>query len=188
MKTSPDDIKKTLVDLDRIVADTRRAIVALHTADHLILWGLIWMIGFGVGQFTGGSIPWVWLPLAAVGMVGSGWIGWRKARAVSSPLLLRILCFFLVLIGYAMVWAVLLHPFNHHNFSVYIASVFLFAYVVGGLWLGRIFVGMGLLITALAVFGVLFVPDWRDGLMAVLGGGALIGTGVYIRRAWTVRE
>ena len=57
---TPPDISRNeaaaaLDDIQQIVAHTRRAIVAAHTADHLIVWGLAWMLGFGAATSRAAS-------------------------------------------------------------------------------------------------------------------------------------
>jgi hypothetical protein len=184
MKATPENARAALADMERIVTATRQAVLALHVADHLILWGLIWMAGFGLSQFTSWHPGWIWLPLSLGGMLMSVWIGWRKAQAVSSPVLGRIFWSFVALLLFAIIWAVLLHPFNHRNFAVYLATVFMLGYVTGGLWFGRFFVFLGMFVTGAALAGVFVAPQWIDALMAVLGGGALLGSGIYIRYSW----
>jgi hypothetical protein len=184
MNISPEEAGATLEDIQRIVARTRRAIVGAHVADHLIVWGIAWVLGFGATHFTNWHPGWTWLPICAVGAALSAGIGIRAGRRVESPVGGQIFCFLLVLVAFAVVWAMILHPFNHRHLGAYIATVFMFAYVAGGIWFGRFFIGLGLGVTAIALAGVWLAPAWLDLFMSVGGGGAMVASGAYIRRVW----
>ena len=62
----------------------------------------------------------------------------------------------------------------------------MFMYVVMGLWAGRLLFWLGVVMTLLIVSGFfLFYLQPAFWLwLAVLGGGTLAGTGLYIRKAW----
>jgi hypothetical protein len=184
MNVSPEEASVALEDIQRVVARTRRAIVGAQVADHLIVWGIAWVLGFGAMHFTTWNPGWIWLPICIVGAAFSAGIGVRAGRRVTSPVSGQIFWFFAVLVVFAVVWAVILHPFNHRHFGAYFATVFMFAYVAGGIWFGRFFIGLGLGVTAIALAGVWFAPAWLDLFMAGGGGGAMIVSGAYIRRVW----
>jgi len=184
--TAEVDEAATLVDdLEHVQTRTRRALLSAHVADHFIVWGVAWLVGFGLTAVTTWSPGRIWLPTVAVGVLLSGWVGRRTRRVVESSDALRIFGFFGVLGVFAVVWAILLHPFNARHMGAYVATVFMFAYVAGGLWFGRFFVVLGCLVTLIALVGAFVAPGWLDGLMAVGGGGSLLAAGLYIRRAWS---
>ncbi len=54
-----------------------------------------------------------------------------------------------------------------------------------GIWFSRDLVVIGLATTILALVGFLAVPHLFNLWMAFLGGGTLIGSGLYIRQRWT---
>ena len=61
----------------------------------------------------------------------------------------------------------------------------MFAYVVGGLWLGRFFVWLGLGVTAVTLVSLFALPDYFWIVMAVIGGGAMLLSGLHMRRTWS---
>ena len=185
MALSHDEAESLLDDVERVLARTRRVVVAAHVADHLIVWGLAWMVGFGAGYVTSWHDGWIWGVVASAGAGLSAWVGVRSRRSIESRDPPRIFWFLAVLALFAAVWAAILHPFNVPHFGACVATVFMFAYVAGGLWFGRFFVGLGLVVTAVALLGVLVMPAHLELLMAVAGGGALLASGLYIRRSWT---
>jgi hypothetical protein len=184
MVPTKDEAAVLLDDVERVLARTRRAVVAAHVADHFIVWGLAWMVGFGAAYATRWHEGWIWAVVASIGAVLSALIGLRSRHSIESRDRPRIFWFLAILALFAAVWAVILHPFNSRHFGAYIGTVFMFAYVAGGLWFGRFFVILGLGVTAVALLGVLMMPAHLDLLMAAAGGGALFISGVHIRRSW----
>ena len=75
-------------------------------------------------------------------------------------------------------------PPDFKRSAAYFATVAMFGYVVGGLWLSRFFVCLGLAVTALTVLGLILFPEHFYLWMALIAGGSLILSGIYIRRAW----
>jgi hypothetical protein len=184
MTPTREEAAVALDDVQRVLARTRRAIVAAHVADYFQIWGLAWMAGFGASHFTDWPDGWIWLPVVAVGVTLSVLSGLRSRRSVESSDRVRVFWFLLALVAFGAVWAVILHPFNVRHFGVYIATLFMFAYVAGGIWFGRFFVVLGLGVTGVALIGVLAAPALLDLLMAAAGGGSLFAGGLYIRRNW----
>jgi hypothetical protein len=184
MATTKEEAAILLDDVERVLARTRRAIVAAHVADHLIVWGLAWMAGFGAAYATSWHEGTIWAVVASTGGILSMLIGLRSSRSIESRDRLRIFWFLAILTLFGAVWALILHPFNARHFGAYVATVFMFAYVAGGLWFGRFFVILGLAVTAVALLGALMMPAHLDLLMAAAGGGALLTSGLHIRRSW----
>ncbi|MHC4618242.1 MAG: hypothetical protein ACYTEQ_10870, partial [Planctomycetota bacterium] len=62
----------------------------------------------------------------------------------------------------------------------------MFAYVVTGFWVDRVLLWLGVVVTLVILFCFyLFLSHpafWLS--MALLGGGTLAGTGLYIRLRW----
>ena len=138
-------------------------------------------------QFTDWNPGLIWLPVGLIGGRFSAWIGARAGRRVTSPVSGRIFLFLAVLMLFAAAWLWILHPFNQRNVGVYVATVFMFSYVAGGLWFGRFFVFLGVGVTVLALAGVRLAPEWLDLIMGLGGGGALTASGLYIRKNWQPR-
>jgi hypothetical protein len=59
----------------------------------------------------------------------------------------------------------------------------MFGYALAGIWFGRAFIILGLMVTALTVVGYLWVGPWFNLYMAVVDGGGLMLCGLWMRRA-----
>ena len=184
MNISKQEAQESLAEIESVISQTRRTIAHGGTGAILIMWGIVWVLGYSATQFMPQRAGTIWLCLVVAGIVGS-WIGAARIRPQGkSGSFHRVGLAWMILFGYATVWILLLHPTNDNAVGAFWATVPMFAYVVGGMWLGRFFVWLGLIVTALAVGGYFLLHEWFGLWMAVTGGGALIVSGAYIRKFW----
>ena len=198
MDLSKEEAQDSLNQIEAVFARTRKAIASGSASALLILWGAIWVAGYlSIYAFTPRAaeapeyprfsliLTIIWAVLILIGVVDSWIIGVRKSPT-KSPHNQRLGFFWFFLFVYANVWLVLLWPWNHYQMQAFVAALVMFAYVVMGLWFDRFLLWLGLAVTTLIVLGYflfLFQPTfWL--WMAVMGGGTLMTTGLYIRKAW----
>jgi hypothetical protein len=188
MTISKEEARQALLDIDSTMRSTRLAIANGCASPMLILWGCIWIAGYTANQFLGPRSGIAWMCLSTIGALFSI----RLRRPTKNPNGPKIGIFWFALFAYSVMWAWLLfgprpgtsNLANVNRMSAYFATIPMFAYVVGGQWFGRFFTILGLSVTALTFLGLWLVPNWFQLWMAVMGGGSLIGSGVYIRRFW----
>jgi hypothetical protein len=196
MNISKQEATAALGEIEDAITQTKRAIGRGGSSATMILWGIIWMVGYSCSQFAPRRAQVVWLCLVFIGAVSSWALGGRSRR-LRSPNGSRIGRGWLVLFAYAFFWFLLLHldsppgrPVLHLKDSsgrqsgAFFATVAMCGYVVAGLWLGRFFIWLGAAVTLLTVAGYFLLPDWFFLWMAITGGGSLIVAGLYIRRFW----
>jgi hypothetical protein len=195
---SPKDAFASLAEIDQTMAQTRKNIAAGSSGPVVILWGIIWVIGYARLQFFPDSISWLWPALDVIGFAGSVYLFRRSP--VKSPNHRRMACAWLILMGYALVWALLLcrrdlpsapaaggfvfSPSLARRIVTFGATIPMFAYVIMGLWLDRFFIWLGALVTLAVLAGYLFIPHYLYLWIALTGGGAMIVGGVFIRKFW----
>jgi hypothetical protein len=183
MNITKQEAQESLDEIQQIILKTRRAIHYAGTGAILIIWGIIWALGYSAAQFLNRFCGPIWIGLTILGTVATWIYSSRKWPGERNPNTLRIGLFWLVLMGYAVIWSWLLQPGGRQQAAFY-ATIAMFAYVVGGLWLGRFFVWLGLAVTALTVGGFFLLPAYFCLWMALAGGGALAASGLYILKAW----
>jgi hypothetical protein len=202
MDITKQEAHESLAQIEDAIAHARRAIGQGTTSSILIVWGLVWLAGYLSTQFEPKMAPTVWLCLVIAGSLASWICGSRSRSRLNSLDGRRVGLFWLVLFTYAAFWFVLLHSepgqrgFGFTRLTIhdadtitqqsgaFFATVPMFAYVVGGLWFGRFFIVLGAMVTVLTIIGYCFVPGWFNLWMAVIGGGSLVLSGLYIRRYW----
>jgi hypothetical protein len=189
MNISLEEAQASMNLIHQTQARMRKAIASGYASSLLILWGLIWIVGNTGLHFShriGGRI---FMVLDIVGIVATILIArrWPHDTIMKSPearlLSRQFAVFSIFLVVYALIWALLFKPLHGHQISMYICTVCMFGYIVIGLWSRSTFmIGLGLVVTLLALIGYYFLRDYFYLWGAATGGGALLGTGLYIRR------
>ncbi len=183
MKVSREEAQQSLEAIQQVSAQMRRTVAS--GADYLILWGSIWFVGFLGNHFSPGATSGLlWLVLTLMGGFGSYMLGRRTGRRVRTRSGLRLALFWLALTSYSLLWIWIARPSDQNQLSLLIVTFAMFGYVVMGLWIGRTVAWIGLGVTALALVGYLLTPTIFNLWMAVLGGGTLMCSGIFVRRAW----
>jgi hypothetical protein len=200
---SPAEARATLADIDHTQAQIRSDIAQSSVAPIMIITGILWMGNLTISQF-GQAIeqsPYGLKYIAPIFTFGGilGLVVFKAFRRypVMRSCNWRIPVLFLVIFGYAAIlflvaepWSLLQHlnasdqlMLRHKMFACAFIAVFL-GYVITGLWVGRFFVWLGLLMQALILLGFYFLPDYFYLWSGVTGGGAFILSGVFIRKFW----
>ncbi len=200
MQIDSDAARAALEDIDAVMARTRKAVQARGTDRILVLWGIIWAVCYVATHLWGvyGALQWVsptWWVAVALGIVGTVLTVRRTQRDApvrserERQLGRRVGWSWLVLAFFAGVWLALLWPWKPLQMNAFLVTLIMFAYVILGLWTAsRFFIGLGLVVAAAALGGCLLTMHvgfaYYNLWMAVMGGGALIGSGIYIGKAW----
>ena len=195
---SPEEARASLAEIDRIILLTRQSIARTGSAPIVIMWGVIWIIGYSATQFFPRNSGPFWAILTTLGIAGSALLG-RAARnqTIRGTYGSRIGLSWLVLFAFAVIWVLVLGPADlawahqvhvtellNRKIAAFWATVPMFAYVIMGLWLDRFFLWLGCLVTVATLFGYYAIHDYFFLWMAVVGGGSLIAGGLFIRKSW----
>ena len=184
MPYSKQQAESALNDVDR--AERRAAVLRGYErgAPHCILWGLIWIVGYGLSDVLAQWSGLIWMFLTVCGMLGGYLIGRtakrRNASASSGwryPALGAALLIFMFATYYVMA------PRTGAQLGAFPPLVIAFVYVLVGIWRGSRWILAGIAIGALTVIGFGFLNEHFMLWMAFVGGSALILTGLWLRRA-----
>jgi hypothetical protein len=135
----------------------------------------------------------IWNITGILGGLGTIFIFWKLFRggpavrnSSDKQLVLRTILFWPVVFMYAFVWLGIVKPGNGIELNAFLVTVIMFAYVVMGLWFGSwIMVILGVAVTAFTMVGFYLIPPGFYCLwMAVMAGGGLLGTGLYMKLRW----
>jgi hypothetical protein len=184
MQLSKQQAEAALKDVGRV--EHRSAILRGYErgAPHLILWGLIWMVGYGLSDLYPHSAGLIWLVLWGCGVLGGYLLGRAAALAGAEDRSnWRFLASGAAL--FAFVWAtyIVMAPQSGAQFGAFPPLVIAFTYVVTGIWRGARWIITGLLVGSLTLVGYSLFREHFMLWMAAVGGGVLILTGVWMRRA-----
>jgi hypothetical protein len=186
MNISPTEAADALRDIQASADQAREFKGYRLAAPHFFLWGTIWIIGYGASGLSpvAGRL---WLPLTVIGIVASAFIGWRN-RGQKAPgsagygrrMWLTSIAFALFITAtYAI-----LPPHTANQMNAFPALLTGMAYALAGVWSGRRrLVMLGAVVAAATMVGYFFLAPWFAFWMAAVGGGGLILTGFWMRKA-----
>jgi hypothetical protein len=152
------------------------------SSPHLIMWGIIWIIGYGgTGLFP--RYGWsLWLGLMVIGALGGVFLNRRRTSEgpSSGPYAWRMGALWAIILLFVAATYAILEPSSARQFCAYPALITGCAYMAIGLWRGARYLISGVVVVALTLFGYYFVDQiffW----FAAVGGAAMILTGVWFR-------
>jgi hypothetical protein len=178
--------KQALNDLKTIrqIMDRTRQSVSGESGWFSVTGGLMWLVGFLGQQFLPQHLAgWVWLVGNTSGLLVIAWLWVRSTRRghVSSSFMRSIMLSWLALGVFAVLFAWL---FEVHT-TLHILLLVLLATALGVVQMGLLFsywpftvAGVG--IAAATVGAYLLVPDYFLLTAALMGGGLLIGAGLWM--------
>ena len=189
MNISSTEAEQALQTIQVMVRKTKKIISDSGAYNFLIVWGVVWLIGFLGNHFTDDqTAAYIWGGLNILGGVGSALLGIRISRKVRSPSGLanakRIGWFWLLLFIYCFSLILVASPVDGKQLAMIIIIFVMIGWVAMSLLLSVVSIWWGLGITALALIGYFFLPGVFYLWMAVLGGGGMIALGLYIRNRW----
>ena len=185
MSLTPNEAASALRDIESTGRRSGQAFGYRLSAPHLIIWGLVWVVGYAGTDVTPQLANVLWPAVVILGTIASlvtgTWLagahkagrkgeGWRYG--------LLVVVFWAFLIGtYA-----LMHPGPREQ-GAFVPLAVAAIYAGLGLWIGLRFVLLGAAIAALTLFGFFEIQQHFALWMAAVGGGGLILAGLWLRTA-----
>lgn len=187
---SANEAQEALKLIEATTRQMRRALAHGGTPYFFLIWGTVWLLAFGSTQFLGPESPvagLIWVVLDILGGIASFVVGWRLSlRLRGHTYGPTIGLFWLAWIVYAALIVYFARPQSGDQLSLLVSLFAMFGYVVMGIMFRSTLIGgLGAVLTLLIIAGYLLIPAYFNLWMAVLGGGSLIGVGLYILYAWS---
>jgi hypothetical protein len=183
MNIGPSEAASALIDIESVARKVKQSSCYRVTSATIVLWGGLVALGYLGSYLAPRSAPMIWLTIDVVGIIATAAFNIHSARARERSFDPRALIAILLLFGFGLLWSQVLGRFGDREINAFWPTLFMLGYAVAGLWLGRAFVIIGLLITALTVAGYLWVGEWFDLYLALVAGGGLILCGLWMRWA-----
>jgi hypothetical protein len=189
MEISPNEAEEALNAIREVMRKTRRIISRSGAYKFLILWGIIWMVGFLNSQFfPEKTASYVWMGLDILGGIVSAVIGIRLNRGVRTNLRStsgkNIAFFWLLIFLYCAAAIGVAWPVDGKQLAMFFIFFASLGWVAMGLLLSFASAWWGLGLVGLSLIGYFFLPAFFYLWMAILGGGGMIGLGIYVRNRW----
>lgn len=180
-----DQAQLALNQIQMAADQTRRAVARSGTGWIFVIWGSVWLVGYLASQvLSGAASGMLWLALDVLGGIATAVVGLRTGRRVRTGHGWRVAGVWLALMAYVGLLVWIAWPMPPDRLLVFITVAISSGYVFVGLWLSMLLLWTGVGLTLLALLGWVLVPAYLGYWIAFLGGGGLIGLGIYILRAW----
>ena len=182
MTVTRDDAQQTLREMTQTLRRSSAAYSYYLSAPHLLLWGVIWVLGYGLSYWRP-QLWVVWPVLCAAGIAGSMTIGTRmKARGGAARDLRPVATVIAVALLVGSLLAILPAYAIGRSGGAFFPLLVAFYYALIGIWthaVRMLILGVALAALTLAAFFLIpaFFPLW----MAIVGGGGLILGGLWLR-------
>jgi hypothetical protein len=181
MPLSTSEATEALRDISRTERRSANAYGYSAAAPHLILWGVIWIVGYGTGYL---KPEWtnIWIPLVLGGSIASFWIGWRMRPANAPRYDWRYSGTFMAIFVFVFAFLSIMPPHTQNQASAFFPLLVSLFYALIGIWSrGARMLLLGIAVLALTVFGFFALPQIFILWMALVGGGSLILGGIWLR-------
>ena len=159
------------------------------SAPHFILWGIIWILGYGGSDLLPAHAGLLWLVLDLTGFAGAFLIV-RAARAGCTSaayaggrgVVLRYAASAVAMAAFIAATYFVMRPREVAQFGAFPALIMAFIYVWAGIWRGRRWTIAGIALGALTLLAFGLLHEHFMLWMAGIGGGTLLLTGLWMRR------
>ena len=155
-----------------------------YGAPHFLLWGCIWIVGFASSYTFPAHQGLIWLALDMLGIFGGLMIvraapivGMHASRSWQYLAAAATLVAFVAATYYVMA------PHSGTQFGAFPALVMALFYVLVGIWRGPRWIIVGSAVGLLTLLGYGLLREYFMLWMAGVGGGTLLLTGIWMRRA-----
>jgi hypothetical protein len=183
MPISAEQAAQALKEAGTAEKHSARAYRYQRFAPYLLLWGVIWIAGYGGSDLWPHSSGWIWMGLVALALLASIAIARSFADGRADPQVQwRTAAFFVAVWAFFMATYAVMRPVSPLQYGALPPLLVAFAYVVLGLWGGRRLVITGVLVGALTLGGFFYLPQHFLLWEGFVGGAALILAGLWFRR------
>ena len=178
MSLSPEQAAAALREIEQTRQRSLELVIYRHGGPILVIWGLIWIVGFAVNAMWPSYAAVVWAVLTLIGAVAS----WLISRGGNPGQNLRYVASWAVFLLLFYGAGPILAPQTTSQRAALAALLVAAAYALTGIWWLQRYLWLGLALFAVTLFGFFFAP-WFELWMAVMGGGGLILGGLWLRAA-----
>ncbi|HEV2652033.1 MAG TPA: hypothetical protein VGU69_12290 [Rhizomicrobium sp.] len=179
MPISRDEAANALRDITQTERRSGEAYGYQRGAPHLIVWGVIWAIGYSLSFF---QPHWqlTWPVLSIAGVCASFWLG-ARARSSGESGSKYLFTLVAIVIFIAALFSVF-PPRSGAQVGAFFPLLAALFYAIVGIWAnGRRLIMLSALIVALTLIGFFYLPVYFALWMALVGGGGLILGGLWLR-------
>ena len=150
-------------------------------APHLVLWGCVYAATYTFSYFQPSHVGLAWLIVTPLALIGDVAISWRDRPDRADLFLMPVMI--AAFLAFIVATFAIMRPHDPRQTAAFVPLAVAWAYVVLGACLGWRIAFAGIALGALTVAGYFAANAWFMLWMAAVGGGTLLLSGYFLRRA-----
>ena len=154
---------------------------------YLLLWGALWIIAGIISVMSPENTGTGWIILNSIGIAATGYLVVGDSRRAGSHdtrnEVLRYMATVVVLALFLTMTFAIFNPVSGIQIQSFITVLLATIYMILGFWTGYRLTVIGAVLACLVIGAIMYTPSLLPSLVSVLGGGALILGGLWMRRA-----
>jgi len=150
-------------------------------APHLILWGCVYAATYSFSYFQPMHGGLAWLIVVPLALIGDVAISWRDRPDRADRLLMPVMI--ATFLAFIVATTAIMRPHDPRQMSAFVPLLVACLYIALGLRLGLRITLAGVALGGLTLFGYFALHPWFMLWMAAVGGGTLVLSGLWLRRA-----
>ena len=186
MNVTKNDAETALRDAGRAAEHSLTLFHYEIASPYLLLWGILWIVAGIIGAISPENTGMGWLIVDTIGIVATGYLVASNARcfAIDSARSegLRYVASVFVLSAFITMTFVVFAPVSGVEIQTYITILIASIYMIVGLWTGYRLAVIGAILAVLVVSAFFYTPAQFPLMVSILGGGALILGGLWMRK------
>ena len=187
MTVTRDDAASALHDIDKAERHSLTLFGYSAGSPYLLLWGPLWIVAGAVGALSPENAGLGWAAVDAIGLAGTAGLVIAQSRRFGKSgdriATYRFFGAIVVLAAFITMTFAVFAPVSGVQVQTFIVLLVAAAYALVGCWFGLRFAAVGAVLAGLAVGAFYDAPAHAAYIVPLLGGGALILAGLWMRRA-----
>ena len=184
MGISRTEAASALTDIERTAGRSRELKGYQIASPILMVWGVVWILGYaGMGLLPPEQWGLVWLPLDVLGIVATILLSRRGKNVARAGSGWKIAASALGIMAFMTATYLVFRPTTVEPAIVYPGLMTGLVYGGVGIAFAPRFLWIGAAVFIASLVGFLFFQPWLAFWMAAVGGGGLILSGLWLRRA-----
>ncbi len=187
MSVTRDDAASALRDIDKAERQSLTLFQYRAGSPYLLLWGPLWIAAGAVGAISPENTGIGWAAADAVGLAGTAYLVVTQSRRFGEDGgrtgTVRFLGIAAILAAFIALTLAVFAPVSGVQIQTFIVLLVAAAYALVGCWFGLRFAVVGAALAGLAVGAFYHAPAHAAYIVPLLGGGALMLAGLWMRWA-----
>jgi hypothetical protein len=180
----PKEAAQALSDIEQIVQRVRQSRIYDIASQIMIATGVLVLAGNVANFFAPFLANYIWIGVNVLNVaVAAVLIGMSSKTTGVQPFDFRVVTAYLLFYAFGILCCSVLGHYGPRELGAFWPIYFMLFYCIAGLWFGRAFFAIGVVIIVLTLIGYFFIEGSAFLLwMAAVNGGGLILSGLWMRR------